>query len=78
MEGKRSRIVSENAGEQEQMGVEVREVDPFNLWVRASTPFALGSIITCRCYIFAHLSPMQDHYLHTIRVNALPSGGTYV
>ena len=33
MEGKRTQIISENAGELEQMGVEFREVDPFNLWV---------------------------------------------
>ena len=69
MEGKRSRIVSENAGEQEQMGVEVREVDPFNLWVRANAPFALGSIITCRCHTFSHPSPMRVRYLHAIRVH---------
>ena len=37
MEGKRTRLISENAGEREQMDVEIREVDPFNLWVRAST-----------------------------------------
>ena len=37
MEGKRTRLISENAGEKEQMDVEIREVDPFNLWVRAST-----------------------------------------
>ena len=37
MEGKRTRLISENAGEREQMDIEIREVDPFNLWVRAST-----------------------------------------
>lgn len=33
MEGKRTRLISENAGEKEQMDVEIREVDPFNLWM---------------------------------------------
>lgn len=31
--GKRKSIVSEATGELEQMGVQFREVDPFNLWV---------------------------------------------
>ena len=34
MEGKHKQIVSQNVGEQEQMVVDFREVDPFNLWVR--------------------------------------------
>ncbi|KAL0054069.1 hypothetical protein WJX82_003237 [Trebouxia sp. C0006] len=33
MEGKRTRLISENAGEREQMDIEIREVDPFNLWM---------------------------------------------
>ena len=41
MEGKRTQIIAENAGELEQMGVEFRDVDPFNLWVR----HAAGQII---------------------------------
>ena len=31
--GTRKSIVSEASGELEQMGVQFREVDPFNLWV---------------------------------------------
>ena len=35
LSSKRKSIVSENSGELEQMGVQFREVDPFNLWVSA-------------------------------------------
>lgn len=31
--GKRKSIISDASGELEQMGVQFREVDPFNLWV---------------------------------------------
>ena len=36
LSSKRKSIVSENSGELEQMGVQFREIDPFNLWVSAT------------------------------------------
>ncbi len=60
MEGKRSSLISENAGEREQMDVEIREVDPFNLWVRASTSGSAHQDGSDRPCIIAHQSSSQD------------------
>ena len=34
---KRTPMISQSSGELEQMGVQFREVDPFNLWVSPKT-----------------------------------------
>ncbi len=62
MEGKRSRLISENAGEREQMDVEIREVDPFNLWVRASTSGSAHQGSNGRPCIIARQSSSQDGF----------------
>lgn len=36
LSSKRKSLVSEGSGELEQMGVQFREIDPFNLWVSAA------------------------------------------
>ena len=55
MEGKHKQIVSQNVGEQEQMVVDFREVDPFNLWVRPNAfllkPLAKLDKYVCMLYI---------------------------
>ena len=67
MSSKRKSIVSENSGELEQMGVQFREVDPFNLWVSAtdtvnmptSSSVVARSGLVCNKEISIKLTPTQ-------------------
>lgn len=61
LSSKRKSLVSEGSGELEQMGVQFREIDPFNLWVRASkavrtlSPMQFPAVITSS--VFVHHKP---------------------
>lgn len=50
MSAKRQDIMSETTGQSQQMGVKLREIDPFNCWVGAHAAFELAK----------HLVPRSD------------------
>lgn len=43
MSAKRQDIMSETTGESQQMGVKLRDIDPFNCWVGAHAAFEFAS-----------------------------------